>query len=189
VDPAQTGGCWLHVPGDTRLPDRCRIGPDTVSCCCGAARGRSEPLGSTDWCYLTRVTCDCCMPAVTAGALPGPVAADGMWTSTDQRLSRLEYAGQAPRLSRSRRAAAQGVASPSEDCGPRREGAAAPTGRAGRVVIGGRCSCGPGPTTGSTPARQSPSRRVARDPRPRWLRWRASSCQPLPVAALPALLS
>ena len=22
VDPAQTGGCWLHVPGDTRLPDR-----------------------------------------------------------------------------------------------------------------------------------------------------------------------
>ena len=186
MDPAQTGGCWLHVPGDTRLPDRCRIGPDTVSCCCGAARGRSEPLGSTDWCYLTRVTCDCCMPAVTAGALPGPVAADGMWTSTDQRLSRLEYAGQAPRLSRSRPRARQGVAFGARTADrDAREPLPYRSGRARRH----RRSLQLRPRPPALARRQQAdhtARRVPRDPRRVAALEGASSCQPAHVARLSA---
>jgi hypothetical protein len=45
-----------------------------------------------------------------------------------------------------------------EDCGPRREGATAPTGRAGRVVTGGRYSCGPVPWLAACQPAEHPSR-------------------------------
>ena len=65
---------------------------------------------------------------------------------------------------------------PSEDCGPRREGAAAPTGRAGRVVQEVAAAAAPSP--GRLHASPPRPRRLARHPR-RVARWRETSpCQP-----------
>jgi hypothetical protein len=189
VDPAQTGGCWLHVPGDTRLPDRCRIGPDTVSCCCGAARDRSEPLGSTDWCYLTRVTCDCCMPAVTAGALPGPVAADGMRTQHGPEVDppRVCWTS-SPFVSFSTHGRARCSVRARTADRDAREPLPLPVGQ-GASSQEVAAAAAPAPTTGSTPAR--PSHVTSRGPRPSPALAAlegASSCLPVPVAPLPTLL-
>jgi hypothetical protein len=91
------------------------------------------------------VTWDCGMPAMTARARRRPATPVAVRTQRGPK----ERGASSPepsdklhvRLFLDGRARCSVLR---QDCGPRREGAAAPTGRAGRVT-GGRCSCGPGP--------------------------------------------
>jgi hypothetical protein len=59
----------------------------------------------------------------------------------------------------------------------------------GRVVTGGRCSCGPGPTTGSTPARSPHITSRSTRPSPRCRAGGGSACQPPAVTPPPLLPS